>query len=110
MTNANARTAASVSSASTSCLQVSVKARANFAGDNPTTKAARMAAMRQDVPEADSQLNRNTAAYALGCATTGGDCWTRLCKPGQLISVCVEFNFARIGPYPQSRTMTISSM
>src|SRR5437870_6669812 len=82
MTMAKARTAASVSSARTNWRQVSLKALMNCDGFNPTRTAAMIAANRQAVPDAASQLKLNTAPYPEAFATTGGIRWTRLCKPG----------------------------
>ena len=63
----------------------------------------------QDVPEADSQLKLNIAAYFAGARTTGGMRRISLCNPGHANEIEALFRIAANGGYPQASTKTTSS-
>src|SRR5436309_683134 len=71
--------------------------------------AARIEAPMHEVPEAESQLKLNFAAYGVDPATTGGMRRISLCRPGQANVSEPRFSSAVIGGYPHASTNTTSS-
>ncbi len=61
-----------VRTASASCLKVAEQTLPNRAGLTRSTSADASVARKHDVPDALSQFHSKTAAYGVGCATTGG--------------------------------------
>src|SRR5450631_1160050 len=76
----------------------------NSAGRMSEKAAASNDANMQDVPDADSQLKLNTAAYFAGARTTGGMRRIWLCRPGQGKEIDARLRIAAKAGYPQAST------
>src|ERR1700761_5670887 len=81
----------------------------NSAGFIPAKIAASSEAHMQDVPDADSQLKLNMAAYLVGTRATGGMRRISLCSPGHAKEIDTLFRIAAKGGKPQASTKTTSS-
>src|ERR1035437_5158001 len=77
-------------------------------GFMPENAAAMREAHMQEVPDAESQLKLNTAAYFAGARTTGRMRRISLCRPGQGNATEARLRMAVNGGYPQARTKMTS--
>ena len=78
-------------------------------GFMPAKAAASSDAPMHEVPEADSQLKVNFAAYGVGTRTIGGMRRISLCSPGHAKEIDTRFRIAANGGNPQASTKTTSS-
>src|ERR1700690_1212786 len=83
--------------------------RPSALGFMPEKAAASSEANMQDVPDADSQLKLNIAAYFAGARRTGGMRRISLCNPGHANEIDALFRIAVNGGYPQASTNATSS-
>src|SRR6266851_8049031 len=97
-----------VNSGSIICFTVRMNTRPNRAGDMPSSSAERIAANRQAVPGAESQLKLYIAPYGAGALATGGIWLIWLCNPGQASLTVCNSRDALIGLAAHSNTNTNS--
>src|SRR5438067_2423944 len=93
----------------TSLRPTEMKTPQNAPGDIRRHTADSIDANIADVPEAESQLNVNIAAYFEGAATTGGILRMRLWRAGQGNFTETASRCTRTLGYPQRRTKSTSS-